>query len=106
MTDVIKPGTRLRSAVGTTEVVVVHVFDADAVIECAGQPMLSAGATRPAGVDGVDGADPQPEAVIGKRYGGPGSAVEVLCVKGGAGPLAVAGVPLPLRESKPLPASD
>lgn len=100
----LKPGARLVSPVDTTEVVVVHVSDAGAVVECGGVAMLPAGSAHPdvAPVADATGA----VTLIGKRYGGPSSPVELLCVKPGGGPLTADGVPLPLRESKPLPASD
>ena len=43
---------------------------------------------------------------MGKRFADDASGLEVLCVKGGAGSLALDGRPLGLREAKKLPASD
>jgi hypothetical protein len=43
---------------------------------------------------------------IGKRYVDAGGTVELLCVKGGQGSLSIGGVPLQLKDAKPLPASD
>jgi hypothetical protein len=97
-------GARLTSAVCTTEVVVVRVSDPQAVVECGGAPMLPVGTVRP----NTDAPQPGRDAgtLIGKRYGGPDAAVELLCVKPGAGTLSANGVVLALRTAKPLPASD
>ena len=97
-------GARLASAVCTTEVVVVQVRDANAVIECGGAPMV------PAGAPSAGAGTPDPAfaggTLIGKRYGGPDAPVELLCVKPGAGSLSANGVVLEQRSAKPLPASD
>jgi hypothetical protein len=42
--------------------------------------------------------------LLGKRY--VHEDLEVLCTKAGKGSLSVGGVRLPLKEAKPLPASD
>jgi hypothetical protein len=97
-------GARLVSAVCTTEVVVVRVHDASAVLECGGVPMRPAGASRPCSAKPAPGLDGG--TLLGKRYGGPDAPVELLCVKAGAGTLAVDGVLLTQRSAKPLPASD
>ena len=101
---VLSPGVRLASAVCTTEVVVVRVGDAQAVIECGGLPMRAAGTPPTPGAvpaPGLDGGS-----LIGKRYGGADAPVELLCVKAGAGTLAAGGHVLDQRSAKPLPASD
>jgi hypothetical protein len=43
---------------------------------------------------------------MGKRYTDAAETLELLCVRGGAGTLAVAGEPLQVKASKALPASD
>ncbi|WP_040796398.1 hypothetical protein [Nocardia higoensis] len=98
-----KPGTRLHSTVCDTSVVVVRT-SGDVAVECGGQPMVEAGASvesagEPAA--GLDGGT-----VVGKRYEDPDSGLEVLCVKAGAGSLAVGGRLLTLKDAKPLPSSD
>jgi hypothetical protein len=100
----LKTGARLVSAVCATEVVVVRVANPSAIVECGGAPMLPAGTARSCSASpqpGLDGGT-----LIGKRYGGPDAAIELLCVKAGAGTLAVDGVVLEQRSAKPLPASD
>ena len=100
----IKPGDRLLSTVSTTEVVVVRASNPGAVIECGGVAMVPVGTFRaPEPVD--DPAAPV-RSLLGKRYGLPDSSVELLCVKAGAGILSADGNLLPLRQPKPLPASD
>ena len=95
-----KPGTKLKSVVCDTEVMVVR--GSDVVVECGGTPMAS---ERPAtrtliNSQFADGTK------IGKRYVDDGGTVELLCVKGGQGSLSLAGVALKLKDAKPLPASD
>jgi hypothetical protein len=100
-----KPGTRLRSAVCTTEVMVVAA-QKDAAVElcCGGRPMLDLGAVpTPAGT-------PTPAfssgTQLGKRYVNEAGTLEVLCTKPGAGSLSADGVALKVKGAKPLPSSD
>jgi hypothetical protein len=95
-----KPGTKLKSAVCDTEVMVVRA--SDAVIECGGLPMAE---DRPAERKPVDPAFAE-GTKIGKRYVDAAGTVEVLCVKQGQGSLAIAGQALKVKDAKPLPASD
>ena len=95
-----KPGTKLKSTVCDTEVMVIR--GGDAVIECGGAPMLDERpaerkAVAPAFADGTK---------IGKRYVDAAGTVELLCVKPGKGSLSLGGVALLLKEAKPLPSSD
>jgi len=95
-----KPGTRLKSAVCDTEVVVIR--GGEAVIECGGSPMVegdaaSSGAPDPAFAGGT---------LMGKRYVDADDAIELLCVKPGKGSLSIAGVALATKGAKPLPSSD
>ncbi|MGQ5700519.1 hypothetical protein ACUJ46_00490 [Sandaracinobacteroides sp. A072] len=94
-----KPGTRLKSAACTTEVVVIRCGGGQ--IECGGQPMAETAAG-----DGVPAAGLDSGSVMGKRYVDAAGTVELLCVKPGKGTLALDGVALQLKEAKPLPASD
>jgi hypothetical protein len=95
-----KPGTKLKSAVCDTEVMVIR--GADVVVECGGAPM---GAEHPAQrgtVNPAFGAGTK----MGKRYVDEAGSLELLCVKQGQGSLSVGGVALKLKDAKPLPASD
>ncbi len=95
-----KPGTKLKSAVCDTEVMVIR--GSDGVVECGGAPMAD---ERPA-----DGGEPSPDFAegtqMGKRYVDADGTVELLCVKAGKGSLSLNGVALTTKEAKSLPSSD
>jgi hypothetical protein len=97
-------GSRWRSVVDTTEVVVVRPPNDDADLECGGQTMVAVGS------DGGTTAAIDPEfsdgTQLGKRYTDDDAGLEVLCTKAGEGSLAVSGRMLQLKSAKPLPASD
>jgi hypothetical protein len=95
-----KPGTKLKSAVCDTEVMVVRA--ADAVVECGGTPMAE---ERPAERKPVNAAFAE-GTKIGKRYVNAAGTIELLCVKQGQGSLSIAGEALKIKDAKPLPASD
>ncbi|WP_226019186.1 hypothetical protein [Novosphingobium sp. FKTRR1] len=94
-----KPGSRLRSSVCDSEVVVIRY--ASGALTCGGAPLAD---------EGGDAAEIDPAqaggTVMGKRYVDAGGTVELLCVKPGKGTLALDGEALHLKEAKPLPASD
>jgi hypothetical protein len=94
-----KAGTKLKSAVCNTEVMVIK--GKDLVVECGGQPMAEAPASKsainPAFAEGTK---------IGKRYVTADGSVELLCVKAGEGSLSIDGVILQTKDAKPLPSSD
>lgn len=96
-----KPGSRLKSAVCDTEVIVVRA-SGDGVIECGGKPM---DAERPAEKAAIDPAFAG-GTLTGKRYVDEAGTIELLCVKGGQGSLALSGVALQTKDAKPLPSSD
>jgi hypothetical protein len=95
-----KPGTKLKSTVCDTEVMVIR--GSDVVIHCGGAPME---AERPA-ERGTVATGWDKGTLIGKRYVDAAGTVELLCVKPGKGSLSIAGVALQLKDAKPLPASD
>jgi hypothetical protein len=95
-----KPGSKLKSAVCDTEVMVIR--GSGVVVECGGQPMAEAkpaapGDLNPAFAEGTK---------IGKRYVDAAGTIELLCVKAGKGSLSVGGVALQTKDAKPLPSSD
>ena len=98
-----KPGVKLRSAVCTTEVVVVRPANIDVVISCCGVAMLVPGEEPAAEVKGMPAGE---EVQIGRRYEHTQSGLEVLCAKPGPGPLSANGELLEVKSAKPLPASD
>lgn len=101
----LKVGTRLKSAVCATEVMVVAApGDQDLDIRCGGAPMLAPGDAATAGA-ALDAGAAQGTA-LGKRYVSAAGDLELLCVKPGKGSLTVAGAPLALKEAKQLPSSD
>jgi hypothetical protein len=95
-----KPGTKLKSAVCDTEVMVIR--GSDVVVDCGGAPMAQ---EKPAGA-----GDPDPAfcagTQMGKRYVNEAGTVELLCVKPGRGSLAINGVALNTKDAKTLPSSD
>ncbi|HMN47051.1 MAG TPA: hypothetical protein PKE27_20910 [Povalibacter sp.] len=95
-----KPGTKLKSAVCDTEVMVIKA--ADVAVDCGGAPMA---AERPAERGVIDPAFAA-GTKMGKRYVDEAGTLELLCVKAGQGSLSVGGVALKLKDAKPLPASD
>jgi hypothetical protein len=103
MTLDLKAGTRLRSAVCTTEVVVVRAPAAPVDLRCGGQPLLLASE------DGRSG-EPEPGfdegTLLGKRYTDAEQSLEILCTKAGAGSLSIGDSVLQRSGAKPLPASD
>ncbi|GAC1411550.1 MAG: hypothetical protein NVSMB69_13900 [Novosphingobium sp.] len=95
-----KPGTKLKSAVCNTEVMVIR--SGDGQIECGGAPMAE---TKADGA-GEPAADHAKGTLMGKRYVDAAGTVELLCIKPGKGSLALDGVALTVKDAKPLPASD
>lgn len=95
-----KPGTKLKSTVCDTEVMVIR--SGEVGVDCGGSPMAEErpaerGPVNPAFAGGTK---------IGKRYVLAGGSVELLCVKAGQGSLSIGGVALQTKEAKPLPSSD
>jgi hypothetical protein len=95
-----KPGTKLKSAVCSTEVMVIR--SGAGQIECGGAPMSEAKADG----TGEPAADHAAGTLMGKRYVDAAGTVELLCIKPGKGSLSLDGVALATKDAKPLPASD
>jgi hypothetical protein len=101
----LRPGSRLRSTVCETEVVVVRAPDGqDVDLSCGGAPMVAT--SDPPG----QANEPAPAlaggTAIGKRYASEPHDVEVLATKSGQGTLTIGSEVLELKLSKALPASD
>ena len=100
----LKPGSRWRSAVCATEVVIVRPPNTEATLECGGCPMIPHSEPKPEGktpaADFVGGTQ------LSKRYADDETGLEVLCTKPGAGTLAIGGRPIGVKEAKKLPSSD
>ena len=95
-----KPGTKLKSSVCDTEVMVIR--GGEGSVECGGAPMAE---ERPAERGTVDPAFSE-GTKIGKRYVDAAGTVELLCVKPGQGSLSLNGEALHPKDAKPLPSSD
>lgn len=99
----LKAGTRMRSSVCETQVMVVMAPDGDVELTCGGAPMIgiadepSGGSVAPDASDGTQ---------MGKRYTNEAGDLEVLCTKPGEGSLAAGGAALQIKGAKPLPSSD
>jgi hypothetical protein len=101
---VLKPGLRLKSAVCSTEIMVIRSPGGEALILCGGAEMIGVGEAAPAGAQ-LDPAHAQ-GSLIGKRYVDAAEALEILCTKGGEGSMEVDGAPLGIKQAKALPSSD
>ena len=99
----LKAGTRLRSVVCDTQVVVVRAPTGEVVITCGGHPVVPLdAAVEPASLDPAHSAG----TLLGKRYADEAGTLELLCTKAGKGSLAVDGQALGVKQPKPLPSSD
>ena len=98
----LKPGSRLKSAVCSAEVMIVKGAG-EISLTCGGAPMI---ATGEAVADAVPDADQMTGCQVGKRYVNADQSLEVLCIKAGTGSLAVDGTSLTVKEAKKLPSSD
>lgn len=99
----LKPGTRLRSQVCATEVIVVRPPAQTVDLRCGGAPMIPVGDVaeeRPLDAAHSGGT------LLGKRYTDAGTGIELLCTKAGNGSLSVGSTPITVKDAKPLPSSD
>jgi len=92
----------MRSAVCTTEVMVIQAPSEDLDVRCGGAPLVPLG--------GAPSGSPAPDAAggtqIGKRYVNAAGDLELLCTKPGQGSLALGATALAIKGAKPLPSSD
>jgi hypothetical protein len=100
----IKIGARYRSQVCDTEFIIVRALPGELALTCGGHPVIDHKADPAPGLSIEPTADGGTE--LGKRYTDSTGKLEVLVTKPGKGALALDGQPLPLKEAKPLPASD
>jgi hypothetical protein len=101
---VFRPGTRLKSQVDSTEVIVVKAPADDLEIRFGGHPAIDAKAEPDASL--VPDGEQQAGTLIGKRYVRSAGDLELLVVKGGTVDVRVDGELLVAKENKPLPSSD
>jgi hypothetical protein len=102
--DEMKTGSRWRSVVDTTEVVIVRAPDRAESLECGGAAMVDVDTAATEQIGEVDPAHAR-GTLLGKRYADD-RGLEVLCTKAGVGSLALSGRPLVEKDAKPLPSSD
>jgi len=101
---VLKTGERLRSAVCSTEVIVIRTPGGDVPLRCGGAELLPLGQGDP--------GDAQPDpglsggTQVGKRYVNEAATLEILCTKAGDGSLTCGDEVLTVKAAKPLPSSD
>lgn len=100
----LKPGTRLKSAVCDTEVMVVRAAALEVTLACGGAQMMPLGAVR--APDAAPAAGLGGGTIVGKRYVDEAERFELLCTKAGRGTLTLDGVPLTVKQAKALPSSD
>ncbi len=98
----IRAGSRWRSAVCETEVILVRAPKFEVEFGCGGEPLLAFDTARPPGA--TPAAHLSGGTELGKRYGT--DDYERLCTKSGDGTLTADGEPLAMKGAKPLPASD
>ncbi len=96
-------GSRLRSQVCSTEVIVIRGGQLDAELTCGGKPLV--GIDEASNPDGSPAPGLDTGAQLGKRYTD-GSDLELLVTKAGAGTLAVGDQPLDIKGARSLPSSD
>lgn len=101
---VFKAGTRLKSAVCSSELMIVVAPEGDVALTCGGAPVIELGGEAPAGA-ALDPSHKQ-GTQMGKRYTNEAGDIEILCTKPGEGGLAVDGTALEVKGAKPLPSSD
>lgn len=101
---VLKAGSRLKSAVCSSELMVVVAPAGDVNLTCGGAPVIELDADAPAG--GAIDPDHKGGTQMGKRYTNEAGDIEVLCTKPGEGSLALDGTALEIKGAKPLPSSD
>jgi hypothetical protein len=98
-----KAGSRLKSAVCSSELMIVVAPAGDVNLTCGGAPVVELTADAPAAE--ID-PDQKSGTQMGKRYTSEAGDIEILCTKPGDGGLAVDGTALEIKGAKPLPSSD
>ena len=99
----IKAGSRLKSSVCDSQVMVIAAPEGDLDLTCGGAALVDVAGDAAGGA--ID-AEHKNGTQIGKRYVNEDATLELLCTKPGEGSLALGGAPLVLKEAKALPSSD
>jgi hypothetical protein len=101
----LRAGSRWRSVVCTTEVVVVRSpVNVDVAMRCGGSDMVPV--TQSIETLGPINPDFAAGTAVGKRYTEEMSQIELLCTKSGKGTLSIGETLLSLKAAKALPSSD
>jgi len=100
----LRPGSRWRSAVCESEIIVVRAPAAPVLLCIGGAPVLAAGSDRPA--SGAPDSELAEGTLLGKRYADEISGLQLLCTRSGAGTITVAGRRATIMAPRKLPASD
>ncbi len=100
----LKAGSRLKSAVCKSELMLIVAPDHAVNLTCGGAAVIELGADAPA--DATLDPEQKQGTQMGKRYTNEAGDIEILCTKPGEGGLAVDGVALVVKGAKPLPSSD
>jgi len=100
----LKAGSRFRSTVCGTQMVVVRAPTEPGELFCGGHPVIAIDEEPAPGLT-VD-PDHAGGTAMGKRYVDGDGRIEVLVTRPGVGSLALDGVALAVKDAKPLPASD
>lgn len=100
---ILKSGSRLKSQVDGTQVIVVRAPADDIDLRIGGHPAIEFTATA------AEGLELQPSgeaALLGKRYTRSENDLELLVTKADSAALTIGETALIIKDSKPLPASD
>jgi len=100
--QVLKAGSRWKSAVCDTQVMIIKGVGEGHELSCGGAPMVGA---AEAGGGSLD-PDKAEGTLMGKRYVNADESLEALCVKEGKGSLYFDGEKLGPKQAKALPTSD
>lgn len=99
-----KVGTKLKSAVCDTQIILLRIPARPIDLRIGGVTPLTDAELKPA-----DAAlDPawSGGAITGKRYCDEAETIELLCTKGGQGGISMDGLALGIKQAKQLPSSD
>ena len=101
----LKPGSRLRSQVCATEVVIIRLPSTPVDLRCGGEPMVSIDPQTPE--KGTPAAGFDGGSQLGKRYTAVEvDGLEVLVTRAGSGSLSNGDAVLVVKQAKQLPSSD
>ena len=100
---VLKLGSKWKSAVCDTQVMVIRTLPEPLDLWCGGVPMVEPSAPA---ADGAPRDGFAEGTLIGKRYIDTADRIELLCTKGGAGSLSLGAEKLETKQAKALPSSD